>query len=83
MALYQPYSAATSVAKGAGDAGTTAAGGGLGMTIGLMALAVLRQNGTIEIDDQTAAVAVGAITTLGAAVVQGFKRWRRNRAKHK
>jgi hypothetical protein len=83
MANYQPYEVAETAKRAASDGTATAAGGGAFATLAVVALGVLRSNGKIEIDDQTATIAVGAITSLGAAVVSGWKRWRRNRRKHK
>lgn len=73
------YDPLTSLGKGAHDAGTTIAGGGIPAALVLLALKAL----DVELSAEEVGAAVGVIATVGGAAVQGFKRWRRNRRKHK
>ena len=73
------YDPMTSVAKGAGDAGSTVASGSAAGTIAVLALTLFDTG----LDATQQAAVVGIASTVVASLTQGWRRWRRNRRKHR
>lgn len=72
------YDPAISRDKALQDTRSTVASGSV---FGGLAFALVTIFGS-DMDAQSQAAVVGAVTTLGTAITQGIKRYRRNRAKH-
>lgn len=73
------YNPKKSIEKGQVTAAQTGLGGSVA-TIAL-AIAMIAKGGSVE--DAVATGVVGAVVTVGGAILSGFHEWRRNRKKHK
>lgn len=73
------YNPSISVDKGLEDAGTTTLAGAV---VTIVSAGTALANGA-PVEQVVTGVVIGALATIGSAIVQGIKRWKRNRRKHR
>jgi len=77
------YRARVSAEKGLGDGATALGSGGAAGVLVYALLGLLRQKGNIPWDEGQDEIVIGGAVALGSGCFQAFKRWRRNRRKHR
>lgn len=79
----QEYKATVSLVKGAGDGATAMGSGGVAGVVVYALLAILRNQGDVPWDEGQDDMIIGGAVAVGSGLFQAFKRWRRNRKKHR
>lgn len=78
----EEYKVTKTATRAGSDAVAAGAGGGAGVVLGTVLVNVLRSRGVAPWGPDLDGAVVGLVATGLASAVAGFKRWRRNRAKH-